>query len=75
MELQTPEQLQWVSNLAHWIVGAMFAVVALIALFQAFGYLQSKSAQYLWPGLILIAGVFLPAYILLQRGLDEIGTT
>jgi len=75
MQLQTPEELQWVSNLAHWIEGGLFAVVALIALFQKLGYLQSKAAQFLWPGLILFAGVFLPAYILLQRGLDGIGTT
>lgn len=75
MELQRPEQLQWISNVAHWIEGGMFGVVALIALFQALGYGQSKGAQYLWPGLILVAGIFLPAYILLQRGLDGIGIT
>lgn len=75
MELQTPEELQWISNLAHWIEGGMFGVVAVIALIQALGYAQSKGAQYLWPGLILMAGIFLPAYILLQRGLDEIGVT
>ena len=73
--LQTPEQLQWASNLAHWIEGAMFAIVAVIALLQALGYLKSKGAQYLWPGLVLISGVFLPAYILLQRGPGGIGTT
>lgn len=53
----------------------MFATVAVIALLQALGYAQSKGAQYLWPGLILIAGIFLPAYILLQRGFDRIGIT
>lgn len=73
--LQTPEQVQWASNLAHWIEGAMFAIVAGIALLQALGYLKSKGAQYLWPGLVLISGVFLPAYILLQRGPGGIGTT
>lgn len=75
MELQTPEELQWISNLAHWIEGSMFGTVAVIALFQALGYAKSKGAQYLWPGLIVVAGVFLPAYILLQRGLNEIGIT
>ena len=75
MELQTPEELQWISNVAHWIEGGMFGVVALIALVQAFGYAQSKGAQYLWPALILVAGIFLPAYILLQRGFDGIGIT
>lgn len=75
MELQTPEELQWISNLAHWIEGGMFGTVAVIALFQALGYAQSKGAQYLWPGLILVAGIFLPAYILLQRGLGGVGIT
>ncbi len=73
--LQTPEQLQWVSNLAHWIEGGMFATVAVIAFLQALGYARSRGAQYLWPGLVLAAGVFLPAYILLQRGLSGIGIT
>jgi hypothetical protein len=50
----------------------MFGVVELIALVQAFGYGQSKGAQYLWPGLIFVAGIFLPVYILFQRGLDGI---
>lgn len=53
----------------------MFAIVALLALLQAFGYAQSKGMQYIWPGLILAAGVFLPVFILLQRGIGGIGTT
>lgn len=53
----------------------MFAVVALLALLQAFGYAQSRGVQYVWPGLILVAGIFLPAFILLQRGISGIGTT
>lgn len=72
---QTPEQLQFISNIAHWIEGGILAVVALIALAQATGYAKSKGAQYLWPGLILIAGLFLPAFILLQRGMDKVGVS
>lgn len=53
----------------------MFATVAVIAFFQALGYLRSHGAQYLWPGLVFAAGVFLPAYILLQRGFSGIGVT
>ncbi len=75
MDLQTPEQLQWASNLAHWIEGGMFGIVAVIALLQTIGFLKSKGAQYLWPGLVFISGIFLPAYILLQRGPGGIGTT
>ncbi|MGH9966783.1 MAG: hypothetical protein ACREBG_02965 [Pyrinomonadaceae bacterium] len=55
---QTPEQLQWVSNLAHWIEGGMFGVVAVMALLQAFGRANSKGAQYVWLGLVFIAGLF-----------------
>ena len=53
----------------------MFALVGLLALLQAFGYAQSRGVQYVWPGLILVAGVFLPVFILLQRGIGDIGTT
>lgn len=75
MELQTPEQLQFASNLAHWIEGAVFATVALIALLRARGYAIWTGAQFLWPSLIVMAGLFLPAYILLQRGLDQVDVT
>jgi hypothetical protein len=73
MQLQTPEQLQFISNIGHTIEGVLFAIVALIALLQALGYAKWKGAQYMWPSLIVVAGVFLPAYILLQRGFDQIG--
>jgi hypothetical protein len=72
---QTPEELQWISNLAHWIEGGVFAIVAVLAFLQTLGYAQSKGLRYLWPGLILLAGIFLPILILLQRGFDGIGTT
>lgn len=75
MDLQSSETLRWISNLAHWIEGGMFATVGLLALLQALGYAQSKGAQCIWPVLILIAGVFLPGFILLQRGFDGIGVT
>ena len=72
---QTPEDLQWISNLAHWIEGALFGVVAFLALLEVLGYLKAKRLRYLWPGLILIAGIFLPLFILLQRGLGGVSTT
>ncbi len=65
-EQQIAERLQFTSNLAHWIEGGLFAVVAVIALLQAFGYMQRKSARYLWPSLIILGGFFLPVYIALQ---------
>jgi hypothetical protein len=72
---QTPEQLQFMSNVGHTIEGVLFAIVAFIALFEALGYAKRKGAQYLWPSLIVIAGIFLPIYILLQRGLDQVGVS
>lgn len=60
-------------HVGHTIEGVLFAIIALIALIQAVGYMRSKGARYLWPSLIVIAGIFLPAYILLQRGFDQIG--
>lgn len=75
MEPQTPEQLQFISNLAHWIEGIVFATAALIALLRARGHMKWKGSQYLWPSLIVMAGLFLPAYIVLQRGLDQVGLT
>jgi hypothetical protein len=75
MELQTPEQLQFISNIGHTIEGVLFAIVALIALLQARGYVNWKGAQFTWPSLIVVAGVFLPAYILLQRGFDQISVS
>lgn len=75
MEIQTPEQLQFVSNLAHWIEGVIFATVALIALLRARGHMKWKGAQYVWPSLIVMAGLFLPAYIVLRPGFDQVGVT
>lgn len=71
MEQPTPEHLQFISNLAHWIEGILFAAVATIALLRAWGYATWKGAQYLWPSLIVIAGLFLPVYILFQVGSSQ----
>lgn len=71
--LHTPEELQFLPNLAHWIEGAIIGLVAIIALIQAFGFLNSGLARFLWPGLIFLAGLFLPPYILLHHGLARVG--
>lgn len=75
MELQTPEQLQFVSNLAHWIEGTIFALVAIIAFLRVRGWATWKGSQYLWPALIVTAGLFLPVYIILQIALNQGGAT
>ncbi|HXF44371.1 MAG TPA: hypothetical protein VNK70_02835 [Candidatus Paceibacterota bacterium] len=60
LKLHTPEELVFYSNIAHWIEGGIFLIVALIALLQIFGYWKNK--PYLWPSLILITGLFLPLF-------------
>jgi len=62
LKLHTPEELQLYSNIAHWIEGGLFLIIAGIALMQTFGYLRSQRAQYLWPTTILVAGIFLPVF-------------
>jgi len=65
-QIQIAERLQFASNLAHWIEGGLFAVVAAIALLQVLGYMQWKGARYIWPSLIIAGGLFLPVYIAFQ---------
>lgn len=72
-QLHTPEEMQFLSNLGHWIEGGILGSVALIALLQAVGFLRSERAAYLWPSLIFAAGLFLPPYMLLHHGLDKLG--
>jgi hypothetical protein len=69
---QTAEQLQFISNIGHTIEGLLLAVVALLALVEVGGYVRWRAAQYLWPALIVLAGIFLPLYVLLQRGFAQI---
>ena len=66
------EHLQLVSNIAHWIEGGIFGAVAMIALLQVLGYGKSGLLAYLWQTLILLAGLFLPFYLLLQQGFGQI---
>lgn len=70
LKLHTPEELVFYSNIAHWIEGAIFLIVAGIALVQIFGYWKNK--PYLWPSLILIAGLFLPIFSYIHHW-DELG--
>ncbi len=70
--LHTPEELILYSNIAHWIEGAIFFAVAVIALLQALGYWRNR--PYLWPGLILAAGLFLPLFAF-SHHVGEIGLT
>lgn len=69
LKIHTPEELILYSNIAHWIEGAIFLIVAFIAIIQALGYWKNK--QYLWPSLILGAGLFLPIFSYIHH-LDEL---
>lgn len=60
LKIHTPDELIFYSNLAHWIEGGIFLVVVAIAFIQIRGYWKNK--LYLWPGLIFIAGLFLPIF-------------
>jgi hypothetical protein len=71
----TPQEMQQISNLAHWIEGAVLGAAALIALSQARTQARAEPvapagrvrARYAWPSLVLIAGVALLAYLLLPH--------
>lgn len=63
LQLHTPEELQYFSNLAHWVEGALFLLVAGIALLEVLGYLKSKKSLYIYPWVLIIAGLFLPIFM------------
>lgn len=60
LRLHTPEELIFYSNLVHQIEGGLFLVVVIIVFGQALGYWRKY--LYVWPGLVLLAGFFLPLF-------------
>ena len=62
LQLHTPEQLRFYSNIAHWVEGLLLLAIAIIAFFQALGYLRTKRLLYLWPTIVLVVGIFLPLF-------------
>ena len=64
----TAEEMQRLSDLGHRIEGILLAAVALIALCEATGVLKNR---YVWPSLIVIAGLFLIGFLLLHHGLEN----
>lgn len=60
LELHSPEELVFLSNIGHWAIGVLLLVVAIVAFSQALGRLRGSVARYVWPSLILIAGASLP---------------
>lgn len=66
----TPAELRQFSNLGHVVEGVLLGAVALVALAQAFGYFSTGRARYVLPGLLIAAGLFLPAMLLAHPTLE-----
>ena len=70
--LHTPEEMRVLSNIGHWIEGGILAIVGFLALLEASGYFHGDGWAYAWPAFLLLAGLVLPAYMLLHHGLDRV---
>lgn len=67
--LHTPEEMQKLSHIGHWVEGGLLATVAVIALLEALGFLR---VQLIWQSVILVAGIFLIFFLLLHHGFDKL---
>lgn len=63
LKLHTPQELQYFSNLAHWIEGGLFILIASIALIEVSDKFKSRRLSYLWPSILLLSGLFLPLFM------------
>lgn len=66
----TPAELRQFSNLGHVVEGILLGAAALVGLAQAFGYFRTGRARYVLPGLLVAAGLFLPAMLLVHPTLE-----
>ncbi|GMR09865.1 MAG: hypothetical protein BMS9Abin28_0685 [Anaerolineae bacterium] len=57
------EKMRYWSNLGHWIIGGMLAIVGVLALLEILGVLTGGWV-YAWPGVLALAGLVLPLGIL-----------
>jgi hypothetical protein len=57
--LPTGAESRFWSNLGHWVEGGLFAIVGLLALLESSDIL-TDSWIYVWPTILLIAGLTLP---------------
>lgn len=69
-QLHSPEEFRHLISLGHWIVGYIFLGVAIVALLQALGFL--KSQKYLWPAIMVIAGIIFIPYNMLHHGFAKL---
>lgn len=63
----TLEEWRLILDWVHWIEGAVFVLAALVILAQTVGYLSGSRLRYLWPGLVLFAGMGLLGVLLLPH--------
>lgn len=66
--MHPPEVMRRGSNVAHWIIGAVLGVAAIIASVQAFDIIADGPQRYLWPAFLLLAGSLLSAIIFFHQG-------
>jgi hypothetical protein len=65
--LHSPEEMRQISDLAHFVEGLVLGAAALIALIQAHDFLVRGKQRYAWPTLVIVAGVFLLAYLVVPH--------
>ncbi|MEO7989279.1 MAG: hypothetical protein ABI663_07040 [Chryseolinea sp.] len=66
----TVEEMRQLSNLGHWIEGALFILIGVIALLQTVGVV--KETRVTWQTIVLAAGLFLVSYLLLHHGFNNL---
>lgn len=66
----TAEELRLASNAVHWTMGAILGGVAIVTSLQASGHFQAGWRRLVAPGLVLLAGGFLTAYLFFHHGLS-----
>lgn len=66
--LHSPEEMRQLSNFGHRVEGALLLIIALIALLQVVDFIRFRQ---LWPGVVVIAGLFLMGFLLLHHGLEN----
>lgn len=69
-QLHSPEEFRYLSSLGHWVVGYIFLGLTIIAFLQSLGFLATK--KYLWPALIVLAGVILIPLNLLHHSIEQL---
>jgi hypothetical protein len=73
--LHSPDEMRQISDLAHLSEGLVIGAAALIALLQSRGVFVEGKRRYAWPALIVLAGVFLLAYLVVpHHGLEHAKT-